>query len=58
MHRVNGIFVYIEESGAWWSATEYDAGNAWCRELDDNVVELLSGYLGKNQGFSVRCIKN
>jgi uncharacterized protein (TIGR02145 family) len=56
--RVNGIFVYVEESGAWWSATEYDAGNAWCRELDDNVVELLSGYLGKNQGFSVRCIKN
>ena len=56
--RVDGDFLFIGSSGAWWSATEYDALNAWCRELDDNIGELLTGYLKKGNGFSVRCIKN
>jgi uncharacterized protein (TIGR02145 family) len=56
--RVSGSFSSIEESGAWWSSTEYNADFAWCRELDDNVVELMEGSLVKNMGFSVRCIKN
>jgi uncharacterized protein (TIGR02145 family) len=55
--RINGTFSYIEESCAWWTATVYDTENAYCRELDDNIVELMRGYLDKNQGFSVRCIK-
>lgn len=56
--RVGGSFSSIEESGAWWSSIESDTDYAWCRELDDNVVELLRGGLAKNMGFSVRCIKN
>ena len=55
--RINGNFVYEGFAGAWWTSTEYDAGNAWCIELDDDVVELLSGAVGKSYGFSVRCIK-
>jgi uncharacterized protein (TIGR02145 family) len=56
--RVSGSFSSIEASGAWWSSTEYDTDFAWCRELDDNVAELMTGSLEKNMGFSVRCIKN
>jgi uncharacterized protein (TIGR02145 family) len=56
--RIDGSFVYIGTAGAWWTATAYDAENALCRELDNNIVELLKGYLGKNQGFSVRCIQD
>ncbi len=56
--RVDGSFVYIGTSGAWWSATAYDAENAWCRELDNSIDELLEGYLGKSLGFSVRCIQD
>jgi uncharacterized protein (TIGR02145 family) len=56
--RIDGSFVYIETSGAWWSATAYDAENAFCRELDNDIDELLEGYLAKSQGFSVRCIQD
>jgi uncharacterized protein (TIGR02145 family) len=56
--RIDGIFVYIGTACAWWAATEYNPENAWCRELDDDIVELLRGNLGKSQGFSVRCIQN
>lgn len=55
--RVNGTFDFLGRAGAWWSATEYDVSNAWCRELDDDVVELLRGKIVKSQGYSVRCIK-
>jgi len=56
--RINGSFAYLRLAGAWWSSTEYDQANAWIRELDDNVVEFLSGAVGKSYGFSIRCIKN
>lgn len=56
--RISGSFEYIGQSGAWWSETSYNAGNAYCRELDDDIVELLIGNLSKSLGFSVRCLKN
>lgn len=56
--RINGNFLYIGYAGAWWSSTEYDQDNAWCRELDNDVVEIMTGALGKSYGFSVRCVKN
>jgi uncharacterized protein (TIGR02145 family) len=56
--RINGTFEAIGISGVWWASTAYDGGNAWCRELDDDQVLLLSGYVSLSQGFSVRCIKN
>ncbi|HPM87790.1 MAG TPA: fibrobacter succinogenes major paralogous domain-containing protein [Bacteroidales bacterium] len=56
--RIDGNFVYKGFAGAWWTSTEYDKDNAWCRELDDDIVELLTGAVGKSFGFSVRCIKN
>ncbi len=56
--RIDGTFSAIERSGAWWTSTPYDSGNAYCWELDDIVTEVLSGYLPKSQGFSIRCIKS
>ncbi|HBE42419.1 MAG TPA: hypothetical protein DDW27_14690 [Bacteroidales bacterium] len=56
--RINGSFVYMGLAGAWWTSTSYDDNNAWARELDNDVVELLAGVLSKSYGFSVRCIRN
>ena len=56
--RIDGTFEDIGIAGGWWSSTAFDGGNAWCRELDDDQVLLLSGSLSLSQGFSVRCIKD
>ncbi|MDP4221826.1 MAG: FISUMP domain-containing protein [Bacteroidota bacterium] len=56
--RMEGDFVYITMTGAWWSSTEYDSGTAWCRELDDNIIEMLVGHLAKSEGYSIRCIQD
>jgi len=56
--RIDGSFVYIGTSGAWWSVTAYDAEKAFCRELDNDIDELMEGFLAKSQGFSVRCIQD
>lgn len=56
--RINGTFEDIGIAGAWWTGTAFDAGNAWCMELDDDKNYLLEFYPGKGQGLSVRCIKD
>lgn len=56
--RIDGQFTFIEKSGAWWTSTSYNEDNAYLREMDDIVVEVMTGYLSKKEGFSVRCIKN
>lgn len=56
--RIEGIFGYLGKACAFWSSTEYDTKNAWCRELDDDKVELLRGSLVKTQGFSIRCMQD
>ncbi len=56
--RIDGTFVLIEESGVWWTSTSFNEDQAYLRELDNFVTEVLSGYLSKKHGFSVRCVKN
>jgi uncharacterized protein (TIGR02145 family) len=56
--RINGVFGNIGTVGVWWSSTTDDAGNALCLELDDDILYLIEGASTKNQGFSVRCIKD
>jgi uncharacterized protein (TIGR02145 family) len=54
----NGTFLYIGLNGYWWSATEYDASNAWIRRLYylfSNVYRLLAF---KENGYSVRCLRD
>jgi uncharacterized protein (TIGR02145 family) len=49
---------YIGLVGGWWSATEYDSGNAWFRDMicDDSVVRR--GGIKRENGLSVRCLKD
>jgi uncharacterized protein (TIGR02145 family) len=53
-----GSFYFIGYAGYWWSATEYDANNAWYHGLYYNAVyeHILSN--SKMVGFAVRCLKN
>jgi len=54
----DGSFYDIGYFGHWWTATAYDASNAWKRLLcySDANVGRLSG--NKAGGFSVRCVKD
>ncbi|HNX84065.1 MAG: fibrobacter succinogenes major paralogous domain-containing protein [Bacteroidales bacterium] len=51
-------FYYMGYRGLWWTATEFNDGSAWLRDLRDNDIKVYRGYLDKGYGFSVRCIKN
>jgi len=54
----NGVFGFIGESGAWWTATEYNTTEAWSIGIRSINCEVnaLSGV--KADGFSVRCVKD
>ena len=55
--RPNGNFYDIGNRGDWWSSSEYKGLNAWGRSLYyyHNVYRL---YSGKEDGFSVRCLRD
>jgi len=50
----------INELGGWWSSTEYeyDAQNAWIRDVFYDKVDVGHKFVNKRIGFSVRCIKD
>lgn len=54
----NGDFYGIVSGGLWWSSSDGDTDIAWNRSLFsfDSLVSRYS--LDKNNGFSVRCLKN
>ena len=56
----SGTFYDIGEFGYWWSATEYDASNAWPRFINYyySVVTRYSNDGTKEVGFSVRCVRD
>lgn len=54
----NGTFGNIGEYGYWWSASEFDADNAWYRDLHYTMSYLSRFNYSKNLGFSVRCLKD
>jgi len=54
----DGSFSRAGNDGYWWTATEYDGGDAYNRFMNyDGVYE---GYYGGNKsyGYSVRCVKD
>ncbi len=54
----NGTFGNLNLDGFWWNATENDTDNAW-RWLIDYNFSSATGYFDlKEQGFSVRCVKD
>jgi uncharacterized protein (TIGR02145 family) len=56
---LTGDFIYVGNSGYWWSSTEYAEINAWFRLLHYSINNVGWGSgLPKQVGFSVRCLKD
>jgi len=53
----NGNFYHMGGYALFWSATEF-SGGAWSRYLGYDYSEVYRYYHGKQNGFSVRCIKD
>ena len=54
----NGTFEKLREYGYWWSATEYSSSGAYGRQTNYATGLIQRGYSLKNNGFSVRCMKD
>ncbi len=53
-----GNFYSIGYSGYWWSSTEYASFNAWYRYLNYFDGNLNQSNFRKENGFSVRCLRD
>jgi uncharacterized protein (TIGR02145 family) len=54
----NGTFYYIGDTGYWWSATEGSTIDAWSRGMYFNNSNVSWGSNYKEDGFSVRCLRD
>ena len=54
----DGSFGNTDRNGYWWSSTEYDRSFSWGRGLGYDNSEIYKGVNYKENGFSVRCIKD
>ncbi len=55
---LSGSFGTAETHAYYWSSSEFDVKYAWTRNFFINQVGVYRNWLDKNQGFSVRCVKN
>jgi len=51
-------FYYAGGFGRWWSATEYNASNAWHRLMGYSDGNVDRDYYDKTDLFSVRCLQD
>ncbi len=51
-------FFQLGKSGYWWSSTPKDTYNALNRYMSYNAEHQTAGNVSKNNGYSVRCIKD
>lgn len=56
--RYYGEFYNIGDAGDWWCATEYDTNVAWLRGMNYNSSNVGNGVLVKEDGLSIRCLKD
>jgi len=54
----DGTFHIVGIGGYWWSATKYDATDAWSLSVDNYTSNACKSYLNKMLGFSVNCVKD
>jgi len=54
----NGNFNNVGNNGNWWTSTENDNNNAWNRNLNYNNPEVNRNNNSKENGFSVRCLRD
>lgn len=55
--NVDAGFLTINETGYWWSSTQYDTETAWRRDISYNMYDLALHNYQKEHGYSVRCMK-
>ena len=53
-----GGFYGIGVGGFWWSSTENNTNNAWNRNLNYNNSNVNRNNNNKENGFSVRCLRD
>lgn len=53
-----GNFFNLGNNGCWWSATAYNATNAWFRYINTNYSNVYRTTNFKQSGFSVRCVQD
>jgi uncharacterized protein (TIGR02145 family) len=51
-------FSYIGKYGYWWSSTESESYSAWYRNISYGNSGVGRYNYGKENGFSVRCLRN
>ena len=54
----DGYFGSDGYSGNWWSATEYNASDAWIRDMSYDLEDVYRDNDDKAYLFSVRCVKD
>ncbi len=52
----NGAYYSMGSYGYFWSSSEYNSGNAWTRMLRYNNSYVNRTNIGKQLGFSIRCL--
>ena len=56
--NTNGNFNAIGANGGWWSSSEDGTSNAWFRDLNNNYGNVNRYTNNKQNGFSVRCLRD
>ncbi|MCD4664761.1 MAG: fibrobacter succinogenes major paralogous domain-containing protein, partial [Bacteroidales bacterium] len=56
----DGSFEFLTHYASFWSSSqdEYVASSAWYRGLGSNYASVLHSISDKQQGYSVRCVKD
>jgi len=52
----SGSFKHVGDIGYWWTATERDSGEAYCRLMSSDDVNAYEYGDNKDNAYSVRCI--
>lgn len=58
MRFTSSYFDFIYTAGWWWTSTQNGTNDAWDRDLDFYEYGIDRYFYNKNNGFSVRCLKN
>ena len=56
--RYNGSYKSVGSYGLWWSSTEMSTGSAWLRNLGNGNGDAFRDVSGKEDGLSVRCLRD
>jgi len=54
----NYAFYQHGTTGRWWTTSGHSTDNAWHRAISHNNTVVIRDVSDKNQGYSIRCLKN